>query len=406
MGGTLDTTAAVPSAFDDIDRDLVGGAPYLLSHFDYLNSSNRPEADRVRALVDAFLGRYPEVNRAWLRNRLRSVDDIGHLGAFFELALHHLLIRVGCGAVEVEPPIQGTRRVPDFLVETPSGDQFYLEATLATGRSQANAAAQQRLDQAFKTIDSIASPDFFLSLSTSGMPTGMITGKRLKRELKRWLASLDYDEVSAAWQGDSKAVPVFLYEEHAVRFRIPPLPRRRSRGSTAPIRSIGGRMLDPIRVQPQVPIRNAIIGKATRYGDLDLPYIVAVNAMSDYANEEDAIDALVGSLSMSVRWSEAGYEDELTRVPDGVWLDGGGPINTRVSAVLSTERLTPWSLGQRRARLVVNPWAQKPLPGLDLGIDVLRLQEDDLRRFPGKDFRALFGLPEGWPESQVGWSAA
>jgi hypothetical protein len=145
------------SVFDDLDRTLVGGAPYLLSHFDYLNTSNRPEADRVRALVDSFLGRYPEGDRDRLRDRLRSIDDIGHLGAFFELALHELLVRAGCCVEEIEPAIENSRRVPDFLVETPSGDRLYLEAALATGRSQTDAAARKRLEQAFKIIDSVHS---------------------------------------------------------------------------------------------------------------------------------------------------------------------------------------------------------------------------------------------------------
>ena len=45
----------------------------------------------------------------------------------------------------------------------------------------------------------------------------MITGRRLKRELQQWLAGLDYDAVTAAWQHDDGAVPVelrdFLGEE-------------------------------------------------------------------------------------------------------------------------------------------------------------------------------------------------
>ena len=84
-------------------------------------------------------------------------------------------------------------------------------------------------------------------------------------------------------------------------------------------------------------------------------------------------------------------------MPNGAWKGPGGPINTRVSAVLSTERLTPWSVGQRQARLIVNPWARKPLPELALGIDVLCPEGDMLRRFPGESLRTLFGLPEGWP---------
>ena len=69
-------------------------------------------------------------------------------------------------------------------------------------------------------------------------------------------------------------------------------------------------MFDASWVQPRLPIRDAVIGKATRYGDLDLPYVVAVNAMSDHAEEEDAVEALFGSLATIVRRTGGGYEDD------------------------------------------------------------------------------------------------
>ena len=235
MGDTLNTKAAALSAFDDIDRDLVGGAPYLLSHFDYLNTSNRPEADRARTLIDSFLSRYPEVGRAQLRARLRSVDDIGHLGAFFELALHELFIRAGCRVISIEPPVDRTRKAPDFLLETPLGARIYLEVTLPTGRSQTDVAAQQRLDPAFKTINSIPSPDFFLSLRTSGMPTAMITGTEVKARASAMAHKPRLRRGRHCMAVRYRSCPPNLvYEEHSVRFRISPVPRRRSRGSSRP----------------------------------------------------------------------------------------------------------------------------------------------------------------------------
>jgi hypothetical protein len=234
------------------------------------------------------------------------------------------------------------------------------------------------------------------------MPTAPITDKTLKQELQQWLARLDHDEVSIAWQGGVESTQVLVYEEHSVRFRISPVPRPRSPGTTAPTWFIGMRMPDASWVQPRLAIRRAVNRKATRYGDPDLPYVVAVNATSDFADEKDAVDALFGPLATIVQSTEAGHEYEFARFPDGVWNSvwkEGERTNTRVSAVLSTERLTPWSVGQQRARLIINPWAKKPLPELALGVDVLRLLGPELRRFPGEDLRTLFGLPEGWPES-------
>ena len=108
-------------------------------------------------------------------------------------------------------------------------------------------------------------------------------------------------------------------------------------------------MLAPLSVQPQDPIRNSVLGKAGRYGDLNAPYIIAVNAMSTYAGR--GVRSMRYSVPVvSVRQTADGFEDRIGRDTDGVWHGPGGPINTRVSAVLSTERLRPWSLAQRRAR--------------------------------------------------------
>jgi hypothetical protein len=390
-------STVMSAVFDNIERKISGGAPKLLSCFDYLNNSNRLEAERVRQFVDELLSRYPEGERTRLRDRLRSIDNISHQSAFFELVLHELIIRSGCRIVEVEPRIPETRKTPDFLVETASGEKFYLEATLATGISNLNASAQQRIDQAIKTIDSVHSSNFFISLSMKGTPAKMVTGKRLKRELRQWLDNLDYDDVVAAWGGDG-VVASYVYEEHGVQFHFSPVPRQRSRGSIIPTRSIGIRMLDPMWVQPEVPIRDAVGSKATRYGELDLPYVVAVNAMGDYVDEEDAINALFGSSAVTILQTEAGIVYKPTRAPNGAWYGRGGAINTRVSAALLTEDLSPWSVGQRRPRLILNPWAQKTLPKVNFGIDVLRVEEEILQKYPGKDFRNLFDLPEGWPE--------
>jgi hypothetical protein len=380
--------------FDDIDRELEGGARHLISHFDYLNNSDRVEAERVREIIDDFISRYPANGRQELRRRLRSVDDITHISAFFELALNELLLRAGCTIIALEPEIVGTAKSPDFLVETAVGDRFYLEATLATGRSQAGAAAQRRLDEALSTIDEVTAHDFFFSLSHSGFPTAPITLRSLRSQLQRWIDDLSYDDVLAR-EASQRALPVFRYDEHGLRIRISPVPRRRSRGRT-PGRAIAARMLNGLTVEPQVPIRNAIRGKATRYGDLNLPYVIAVNAMGDYAHEDHAIDALFGTPAVAVRRTDSGFEDRPVLVPDGVWRGRGGPTNTRISAVLSTEKLTPWSLGQKQARLICNPWAQRPLPDLGLGLD---LYTRDRERQPGRTLGAIFGLADDWPEA-------
>lgn len=387
-----------PSVFDDGPRDIAGGADHLVSQFEYLNRSARDEAERVRDLVEDLFSRYPVHAKDTLRTRLRSVDDNQHMGAVFELVLHELLLRARCQILAVEPSLDGTDRSPDFFAQTETGARFYLEATLATGRSRTQEGADRRLSEALQAIDSVQSPDFFLDVHITGTPAAPVSGRRLRRRLEGWLRTLDYEQITAQGDDEAKARQQFNYEQHGVHFGIGVIPRHQTRGTTERGRAIAGRMLAPLSVPPHEPIRTAVIGKAGRYGDLDAPYIVAVNALSTYACEDDAVDALFGTEVVSVRQTTEGFEDRIARDMDGVWFGPQGPVHTRVSGVLFTERLGPWSLGQRRARLFVNPWARRPLAASPLAIDVREVREERLHRTVGSSIAEILELPTGWPE--------
>ena len=120
-----------------------------------------------------------------------------------------------------------------------------------------------------------------------------------------------------------------------------------------------------------------------------------MSALDDFANADAAIDAMFGTEAARLR---PGGGVQWVRNRDGLWMKAGGPAYTRVSAVLSTERLSPWDVGQRRMRLIHNPWAARPILDLPLGVDVMQIEDDQLRTTPGEDLRQVFGLPDSWPE--------
>jgi len=130
---------------------------------------------------------------------------------------------------------------------------------------------------------------------------------------------------------------------------------------------------------------------------------VAVNATGQYQNEEEAFDALFGSPCVVVRRYEDGrVEHRESRNPDGVWRGKDGPRKVGLSAVLSTERLSPWSIGLRRARLFRNPWAARPLAATPLGVDEINPVEGKFVKSEGSAFASIFGLHPGWPEDPQG----
>lgn len=379
------------TAFDEIPREGQEPASHLIGQFDYLNASGRPEAAAVRELVDAWLSDYPAAHRPDLIRRLRSRDDVSHRSALFELLLHALLLQQGFTIVDIEPQL-ANGKAPDFLVKTPDGRRFYLEATLASGMDNVEAGADRRMREALQAIDDVQSPDFFLHLHTRGTPNQPIATARLRRAVQRFVNGLDYDQAVVRAEAGQQPAPVWQHVEHAAHFMIQPVPKnvRRADG-----RAIGGRMLPGGVVRPEVAIKSAVEGKAGRYGDIDLPLVIAVNALEEFVRVGDAIDALFGTTGVIV--SEDGAARGM-RYPDGAWHGAGGPIYTRSSAVLFVGRLSAWSVAQRSMSLILNPWARTPIANLPLGIEVREVVDGHLATRPGRSLREIFGLPEGWPE--------
>jgi hypothetical protein len=367
--------------FDAACRWLEGGADHDISAFDYLNGSMRVEADRVREIIDMMFASYPAVGKADLRSRLRSRQDEQHLGAFFELALHHLMTSNGC-AVEIHPAVPGSTKNPDFLVMPPRGEPFYLEATLATGRTRAQDAANARLARALQTIDEVHAPEFHLHVSTRGTPAQPITGRRLRSQLDGWLSA--------------GAPGTLRYEEHGAVLRFFAVPR--SVTAKVPRRAISSRMLRPNRSTAPA-IRASVQKKANRYGVPDHPYIVAVNALGGlFLDETDVFDALFGT-----EFTMARSDDliEPARHSDGAFWNSGRARCTRVSAVLCFGQLDPWRIGTCRSWLIKHPGPLRPLDANTVSLlpgNRVELVGSEAHTITGPTLRAVFKQWRDWPE--------
>jgi hypothetical protein len=351
----------------------------------------------VREIVEEYFAHYPGEHQVGLMARLRSRRNDAHNAAMFELVMHEMLVRAGCSIDAVEPEIADTDNRPDFLVRDGCGNRFYLECVAPTGQAPADAGAQRRLNEVLDAIDRVTSPDFLLSVLPRGTPAQPVAIAKLRREIETWLAELDYDTVQTDWRAGEGILPVFAKAHHGMELKIEAIPRQKTRGQIGD-RIIGIQMGEAEWVESHVAIREAVRRKAGRYGALDLPYVVAVNCLCLHSDEETAVDALFGSDAVQV-WQESDGATRCRniRMPDGVWIGRGGPINTRVSAVISTEQLTSWSLRQRRARIFFNPSAVRPLLRAPIPIDERRVADDRLERTIGQSIGELLGLNDGWP---------
>ncbi len=163
-GITLSVTGRFRSneLFDDIERTDYELAKYAEPQFVYLNRSMRVEIARIHDEPEEWFSHYPVAGQAELCERFRSVIDLQHQAASFELFLHELFLRLGCqGSLHFAIPTGA--KTPDFLVESPNGDYFCTEATVATGESIEEANARRRENTVYDVLDrKVHSLDFFL----------------------------------------------------------------------------------------------------------------------------------------------------------------------------------------------------------------------------------------------------
>lgn len=348
--------------FDSIARTDEGPQLYAEPAFTYLNRSARPEIVEVRSTIEEWFGNYPIGEQKHLQDRLRSTVDHQHLSALFELLLHEMLIRLGC-RVEVHPSVtKNTDKRPDFMATGPSGEQFILEATLATAKSKAEAAAQARINEVYDAINRLDSPDYFIGLSVKGAPQSPPSAKRMKAFLRARLKELDFDEVAGMHQSYPEDLPVWTFEHDGWQIDFRPIPKSPNSRGKPGIRPIGLISHEYVYVDSRTPLRQAIEEKAGRYGELGLPYLVAVNALDDYGVDNiDLMEALFGQEMWITSFNSEKPDDwTMTRNPDGVWTSHSGPRYTRLSGVLFFSRFHPGMFKESEVKLIHNPWAKYP----------------------------------------------
>lgn len=392
--------------FQEKKRNYQGPRTHTESDFDYLDRSGQRDADRVRQFLNEWVSHFPETEVKGLISRIKSGNKTEFNSATFEIFLYALVKGLG-GEIEVHPKLEnGSVKRPDFLVQMPSGEEFYLEATLAGQDSKSKRAAAQRTNVVFEIIDKIDSPNFRIGVVTSSDPETPPPSRKLRRAIEEWLSQLDPDTVSRdvenaiAKDKDGGGRIIFPemtweYEGWCVKFEAYPVKLERRVG--------GQRAIGRIRCEGQwnnidEDLKDAICSKGSRYGDLDRPFIIAVNVNRRFISRMNEVEALFGQERLIYRPTKAC--DPLTKEYEnnGAWYGPKGPRYTRVSGVWIFGALSPWNIVTTRNRLYFNPWAKTPAPDLLQRVNCAWSNNEEMVWTDGEKISTLLGLPESWPE--------
>jgi hypothetical protein len=390
--------------FDDFERTELRPSFKTEPSFVYINQTGRTVFARVRVLMEDWFSHYPAAGQIELRNRFRSSEDRIHRSAFFELALHELFFQLRCQVV-IHPFEQITdgAKSPDYEVTDPEGESSYVEARLTYGESIHEEKTQALIDTVLDGINrKLKSNDFFIGIEMEGAPKTAPSIEKIVGFLKGQLRGLDPDDPELA----SDNGPTWPYEHdgwHVGFFPIPKLEEARGEPTDQVIglQSTGVRPVDD-----RTSIKRAIIKKATRYGELNKPYIIAVNVLGGYAEEKDVVDALFGQEQVTVWFSKANpgepTRSQLTRARDGAWIGPKGLINSRVSGVLIFHHLNFYTIPRARVCLYHHPKAQRPYSSVLTRLPQAIVRDNRLVRIEGMSLHEVFNLPEAWPEEYSG----
>jgi hypothetical protein len=364
------------SLFDVFERTDRNYALYSESPYGYLNRSAQLPESRMRTALDEWFSAYPSEHQHELERRFQSKNPWAYESAFYELALHAMLRRLGC-ALEVHPDIPGTSTHPEFLVKPGVGSNFILEAVLAGGQTEQEIAAEKLYATIYDVLNRrIRSHGFFFSAHIHGVPKQQPSAKRIAVFVQTQLAALDPDKIAADYhrlgQVSLPRWPYPIDDDCSLEFEpISRKPEVRDMPNDRPLGviSFDGRFVDDV-----TPIREAVLRKADHYGDVTQPFVVAVNLMSATVHTDHIIKALNGT--------------------DGIWQSRRAK---QISAILFTKWLMPVSVPCTEVHLFHNPSANHAYASVLTALPQAFTRTGGTDYVDGRSLADVFGLASDWP---------
>lgn len=292
-----------------------------------------------------------------VKHRLQSGNNHEFAAAYWELFLHELLLRLDYD-VTCEIAMPNGRNI-DFLVRR-GEHSMYVEATTA-GSSPAERAAEARRNRLYRELDSVRTSEFMLGIEIRMAGPGDLPNVGvLRNRVQAWLTTLSAaDDVAR-----DQAPPIFAWEDAGWALTIEAFPVRPELRGLRVVRPLGmfmdetGGLIDD-----ETRLRRALRRKApSRYGDLTLPYVIAVNEhpweFSDF--EWHRTNVMYGAEAVAFG---SGQPTRSIRRPDGHWRGPGQrPRNRRLGAVLFGARVYPWRPGEADLEWWANPFAITSVP--------------------------------------------
>ena len=282
-----------------------------------------------------------------------------NLNDYFERFTGKLLRELGCQIIEEQPSV-GKKR-SDFLAATPSGAEFYVEATVVKHKSLSESPTEIDVCQKLNDMCNFTGFYWFTAHAT-GELSQEISKKKL-RPIKKWIEELSTKEPKSCRNKFVYSKGILLEksvnpaDEWILDIYADPRSENKREILDHPI--LAG-IARSGAVDPAPPLVRAAKAKRKQHKSVKKPLVLAMNDLGDIPSAPiDVALALFG-------WEQDVGEGVFGITPPSeklrrasIW---GRRENTTISAILLFHELTPDREAHARLCLYENPWARYPIP--------------------------------------------
>jgi hypothetical protein len=373
------------------------------STFAFYNRIAEPYFDRERALLEEWVAGLLPTLRERVISDLRSGNDSKWTSGWFEMYLDRLFRGLDFSVI-YEPEVAGSVRRPDFLVMDGDGASAYVEARAVFGPS----GPEQRRRQIEEAVSRVAHPRLSVWVEWDEEGPNSPRVGALQRQLQEWLDSLDVEELEALLPvRRQQDLPAFVWSNGGWRLVFTPWVKSTTNEKTTRLPTLVGSIFGMTLSRDRDAIQRAMKRKASRYGRLDRPLVVALLCNHVFVDDEDVVNALYGSTGVRITMTGAGeiIGQEPVRNRDGLWR---GPLprpsHTTMSALMLCRQLFPASILSSKPKIWLHPeprhalGVKLPFPSVSLDLDRGLMEE---RPHPACPAMAdLLAVEGDWPSGR------
>ncbi|AZI32424.1 hypothetical protein [Kaistella carnis] len=377
--------------FENKPRKFQGPADENETIYNYYDRSARKDIGNVRELLESWFENLPNNEKNETKERFKKNFD----SVFYELFLYNFFLKLGFEII-IHPIIKNTKKRPDFLIKK-DNLEIYVEAKISEAKSEVEKSFDNLIRRFYDKISKIKSDHFIfhieeLTIKTTNQPST----KELKAKILEKLATLNHNtELEKAKTKNFDNFQKINYENNEINISITFLPvnvdaignARRSVGITPIETFIGG---------AEEAIRESIRKKSKRYGKLDKPYLICVNALSIKSSSlHDIESAIWGSLAISFSTNPENTNGKFIRNADGIFYNNGAKRIRNVSGVM-VNRIFPNNIPESKYWIFAHPFTENSLDFKQLGLPYCYVKESQVINNECQNLREIFELPINW----------